>query len=99
MEQFIPWACILFLFSILIIFVSYKRARDEDEKRSLYIITGILITSFILYIACFIFRAREIPYIGSYLIMFMQLITFLYHQYLHIIYIVIIIWNILSKRV
>ncbi|HRU50951.1 MAG TPA: ATP-binding protein [Planctomycetota bacterium] len=76
-EQFIPWACILFLFSILIIFVSYKRARDEDEKRSLYIITGILITSFILYIACFIFRAREIPYIGSYLIMFMQLITFL----------------------
>ena len=75
--DFIPWACSFLLLAIILTFLSYKKATDEDEKRWLFILTGFLVSMLFLYIACFILKFREIQIVGDYITMIMQMMTFI----------------------
>ncbi len=75
-SQWIPWFFVLLLIALYITVVSGRKANDEDEKSWMKILQYTLTILVLLYFVCYIMDAWKISWIGNYLSMLTQMITF-----------------------
>ena len=74
--NFIKWAFVLLIVAVYITIVSYLKAKEKEEKRWLYFFAWILSILIIAYLVCFILDIRKIAFIGTFLVLATEILTF-----------------------
>ncbi len=76
-SRFIFWGLPLLGISWFILIWGYAKTKDEEERRWLWILANISLSLMILYVVCFVFEIWKVYFIGPYLALFTEMLTFL----------------------